>query len=116
MSRRLQLHPMVKESLEDPRNAPSEIVLADWKSRTRRICKPCWELKYCPYGPLVEQFPLPPGTRKETETHKEYLRVCLRTGRLGNGEKLDEVRRTSFVRMLREDTSHLPTEIPSIMK
>lgn len=22
------------------------------------VCKPCWELKYCPYGPLVEQFPL----------------------------------------------------------
>jgi len=21
-------------------------------------CKPCWELKYCPYGPLVEFFPL----------------------------------------------------------
>lgn len=21
-------------------------------------CKPCWELKYCPYGPLVEAFPL----------------------------------------------------------
>jgi hypothetical protein len=23
------------------------------------VCKPCWELKYCPYGPLVEFFPLP---------------------------------------------------------
>lgn len=22
------------------------------------MCKPCWEIKYCPYGPLVEQFPL----------------------------------------------------------
>ncbi len=22
------------------------------------VCKPCWELKYCPYGPLVEFFPL----------------------------------------------------------
>lgn len=22
------------------------------------VCKPCWELKYCPYGPLVEYFPL----------------------------------------------------------
>jgi len=25
----------------------------------RMVCKPCWELKYCPYGPLVEIFPLP---------------------------------------------------------
>ncbi len=24
------------------------------------MCKPCWELKYCPYGPLVEDFPLRP--------------------------------------------------------
>ena len=22
------------------------------------VCKPCWELKYCPYSPLVEFFPL----------------------------------------------------------
>jgi len=22
------------------------------------VCKPCWELKYCPYGPSVEQSPL----------------------------------------------------------
>lgn len=22
------------------------------------VCKPCWELKYCPYGWLVEYFPL----------------------------------------------------------
>ena len=22
------------------------------------VCKPCWELKYCPYGYLVEYFPL----------------------------------------------------------
>jgi hypothetical protein len=29
-----------------------------WKRRVRAVCKPCWELKYCPYGPLVEEFPL----------------------------------------------------------
>lgn len=26
--------------------------------RAKAICKPCWEIKYCPYGPLVEDFPL----------------------------------------------------------
>jgi len=25
------------------------------------VSKPCKILKYCPYGPLVEQFPLRPG-------------------------------------------------------
>jgi hypothetical protein len=29
-----------------------------WERRVKAVCKPCWELKYCPYGPLVEQFPL----------------------------------------------------------
>jgi hypothetical protein len=29
-----------------------------WPRRVRAVCKPCWELKYCPYGPLVEDFPL----------------------------------------------------------
>lgn len=27
------------------------------------VCKPCWELKYCPYGPLVEHFPLYPESQ-----------------------------------------------------
>lgn len=30
----------------------------NWKLRIKAVCKPCWELKYCPYGPLVEDFPL----------------------------------------------------------
>jgi hypothetical protein len=29
-----------------------------WKRRTEHVCKPCWELKYCPYGPMVELFPM----------------------------------------------------------
>ena len=30
----------------------------NWDKRIKSVCKPCWELKYCPYGPLVEQFPI----------------------------------------------------------
>ena len=30
----------------------------NWRKRVKAVCKPCWEIKYCPYGPLVEQFPL----------------------------------------------------------
>jgi hypothetical protein len=30
----------------------------NYKQRVKAVCKPCWELKYCPYGPLVEDFPL----------------------------------------------------------
>lgn len=38
-------------------------ILAEWfdkinaKQRAKSVCKPCWEIKYCPYGPLIEQFP-----------------------------------------------------------
>ena len=28
------------------------------KERAYVVCKPCWELKYCPYGVLVEEFPI----------------------------------------------------------
>lgn len=30
----------------------------DWNRRVKSVCKPCWEIKYCPYGVLVEEFPL----------------------------------------------------------
>ena len=30
----------------------------NWERRVKAVCKPCWEIKYCPYGPLIEFFPL----------------------------------------------------------
>ena len=30
----------------------------NWQNRVKAVCKPCWEIKYCPYGPLVEDFSL----------------------------------------------------------
>lgn len=29
-----------------------------WDKKVKAVCKPCWEIKYCPYGPLVEDFPV----------------------------------------------------------
>ena len=26
----------------------------DWNRRIKAVCKPCWEIKYCPYGSLVD--------------------------------------------------------------
>ena len=38
--------------------------MAKRKFPKNSVCKPCWELKYCPYGVLVEYFPLyPPGDK-----------------------------------------------------
>jgi hypothetical protein len=39
------------------------------------VCKPCWELKYCPYGPLVEYFPLHPEDFTLPEVKKIHRRV-----------------------------------------
>jgi HNH endonuclease len=36
------------------------------------VCKPCWELKYCPYGPLVEFFPLPSDDLDSTTAKRSY--------------------------------------------
>ncbi len=59
---------------------PDKIVRKDWDKRTKNVCKPCWELKYCPYGPLVEQFPLLPPTRDEAVKHNEFLKEQLAKG------------------------------------
>jgi hypothetical protein len=32
--------------------------MINWENRVKAVCKPCWEIKYCPYGILVESFPL----------------------------------------------------------
>ncbi len=58
----------------------NKIVRKDWNKRTKNVCKPCWELKYCPYGPLVEQFPLLPPTRDEAVKHNEFLKEQLAKG------------------------------------
>lgn len=53
----------------------------EWKKRAENICKPCWELKYCPYGTLVEQFPLLPTLRKDAVEHNEFLKEQLKKGK-----------------------------------
>lgn len=66
--------------------------------RLHDICKPCWELKYCPYGSLVEDFPLPPLLLSEHRKHLEYLRGCLEAGAMGVNHDIpmDEERRKLF--------------------
>jgi hypothetical protein len=76
-------------------------VLKDWRSRTRHVCKPCWELKYCPYGPLVEQSPALPPDRAEALELNEYYRRCLESGRLGDGaDDITDEQKESFKRIL----------------
>jgi hypothetical protein len=39
------------------------------------VCKPCWELKYCPYGELVEFFPAPGGRLTPEEVKASFQEV-----------------------------------------
>jgi hypothetical protein len=88
-----KIHASIKKRLGYASEEADREVLKDWKERLRRVCKPCWELKYCPYGPLVEQAPLLPPLLADVVSGIEYKKNCLKTGTLGKREKLDDERR-----------------------
>lgn len=82
--------PGIKVALGFAPDTDDKIVKKDWDERTKHVCKPCGELKYCPYGPLVEQFPLLLPTRQEAIEHNEFLEKQLAKG------AYDEERRKIF--------------------
>lgn len=103
----------IKTALGFKPDEPDEFVLAKWQELATKVCKPCWELKYCPYGPLVEQFPLLPPLRADSIKHQEYLKRCLETGKYGDGKPLDENRRKSFQKEIESfDPEEYPESIP----
>ncbi|MGL6200462.1 MAG: HNH endonuclease [Lachnospiraceae bacterium] len=77
----------------------------DFEERLKHIVKPCWELKFCPYGPLVEDFPLPPLLIDDHKEHNEYLMKCIEVGKMGENHDipLDDERRMFFEKELEED-------------
>lgn len=89
-------------------NAPDEIVKKEWARRTKHVCKPCWELKYCPYGPLVEQFPFPNRQgAKSCVIFGHYCPVFIVNEPLTETSGLrsisKEISRTTFLRVVRRD-------------
>jgi len=87
------IHPRIKSTLGYDESQPDAEVLADWKERTGRVCKPCWELKYCPYGPLVERSPILPSLRAGAQEQTEYFKRCLKSNTVGSSLKIDQTRR-----------------------
>ena len=96
----MKIHPSIRECLRASSATSDDDLLKSLKSRSRRYCKPCWELKYCPYGPLVEQFPLLPPTLESAEEHQAYLRQTLETGRLPDGTRVSPKQRKLFKAMI----------------
>lgn len=55
------------------------LAFKQWKKRVsnnyiKAVCKPCWELKYCPYGSLVEKFPI--GENGSDECCRIFGHTC----------------------------------------
>jgi hypothetical protein len=118
MARSKKLHPRIREALQAPDEMTDRELLRNLRERTKIVCKPCWELKYCPYGPLVEDFPLLPSTRKTAEEHHVYLERCLESGRIGTDQDkpLDVARRQKFEVWIAEfDPDEHPEDIPPIL-
>ena len=74
------VNPYIKVLLGFDPKTSDKIFKKEWNKRIKNICKPCWELKYCPYGPLVEDFPLLGPTRQEAVEHNNFLIEQLKRG------------------------------------
>jgi len=101
MLKQIPIHSSIRERLGYDESVTDAEIYADWRDRTQLVCKPCWELKYCPYGTIVEDYPLLPTPRASAESHHELLLDCLKTGKLGDGRPLDRERRAWFRKMVK---------------
>ncbi len=109
-----QIHPTIKETLGFDSSLPDKQFLKAWKKKTSQVCKPCWELKYCPYGPFVEQSPLLPSLRDSAVDHNEYLKTCLATNMMGGTVQLSDeelVKKKERLEIMKEHPRFLLPEI-----
>jgi hypothetical protein len=111
------IHPSIKVSLGVKSDTSDAEFLEYWTKLTSKVIKPCWELKYCPYGVLVEQFPLLPQGRDGAIRHNEYIKSCLKKGMLGvepNVKPMTEKIRKFFEHSVAVfDPKKYPEEIPA---
>lgn len=103
MPKKVAIHRSIKTALGYDEDEPDRQVLQDWKARTARVCKPCWELKYCPYGPLVEQSPVLPTLRSGAVEHMAYFRKCLADNLVGNAAKLSDDARHRYTLWINDE-------------
>ncbi len=57
-------------------------------------------MKYCPYGPFVEQSPHLPPTRQSAIEHNEHLKSILETGQIGDATPIDETQSAEYSELL----------------
>lgn len=109
--------PILKELLGHSRDCPDEEFMDVWKRITSSICKPCWELKYCPFGPMVEEFPLIPPTRQEAIQSNQEMKDALAKGLNMGGRPLNKWQKNNLPKMVKEfDESDYPELTPDLIK
>lgn len=64
----------------------NRVVDAWIQKRHKNVCKPCWEINYCPYGPLVELLP-PYVPTQEAIRHNDFLVQQVRSGAYDNDKR-----------------------------
>lgn len=96
-----KIHPLIKERLGYDSEISDKDFLKSWKKRSTQVCKPCWELKYCPYGPFVEQSPLIPVLRSDAVKHNDYIKKVLETNLIGGKDEVSDGRREYLTEILR---------------
>jgi hypothetical protein len=84
------VHHSIKTRLGYPKDTSDEEFWKDWNGRTKKVCKPCWELKYCPYGKMVDLSPLLPISREEASDDRQRILELLKAGVLGRDEILSD--------------------------
>ena len=114
---KVKLHPDIKVRLGYKESDLDQDIVDHWKEKQTKICKPCWELKYCPYGPLVEDFPLLPVDLSDAQSHNDYLQSCLDSGRWPDGTALDDDVKASLLEQIKSFSENdYPDIIPQIFK
>lgn len=116
MTKKLQVHKKIKECLWFETTISDKEFLKAWKKKTSHVCKPCWELKYCPYGPFVEQSPLIPPLRDNSLKHNEYLKNCLSTNMIGWVKALSKEEIQEKKKWLKIFKSHPRFLLPEIFR
>lgn len=102
-----QINPFIKALLGFSSKTSDKFVRKEWSKRVKNVCKPCWELKYCPYGPLVEDFPLLGPIRSEAIEHNTFLQEQLKKKAYTSEKK------TMFEKQVREfDPNDYPVKHP----
>ena len=94
------ISPSLRDFLGVPKKESDDEVRKELRRRLRNSCKPCWELRYCPYGPLVEDFPLPASTLDEAKEHQKYLKRILAAGKYDDGRRIPADKRRFLTSMV----------------